>query len=579
MTDTVRNTDIPLINELQSLYESARSKRQEYSDNWARNFRLVHNRHNAGSPTGDWRPSPKDSEIYPILAAQVGWLTDQENRTEYAPVMEPNSVLYADLGQRCSDLEAIMYSNSVTESYAVHYKLAIWDALMYGLGVLKAVWDGSRGGGYGNAVPKRIDPWCFLPSPDATSLEDMDYCIEVHKLSLEEVCRRWPRKAASLTASMVTADDGKPDLGPSSGMKTVHNLGALAPATSTRWSNPTRNGPGFDLTKTVVVKEFWIKENQPVTSDDEDDGVEMVANWRVVVLCQNQILMDELAEDVFPFNNHPYERYVFDDTGEFIGISLVDHLANPQIYINRLLTAYQHNTELTGNPVLVESTQSGTIRQSITNRPGQRIRVQGPAGMANKPEWMVPPAMSTDVLNLIQFWIARMENISGLSGVVKGATPAQRNPEGVISTIQEAAFVRVRAAMRNWEDTLYRLHLKLTDLVIENYTEPRYVGILGPDGSKTAKMLASNYFTQPGQNGLAPLQYIMSMKGGSTFPTSRQARIAEAIQLYTLGAVDDQYLLEVCQITNIPVILGRKAEKEAMGMIPPGARQRSKRSQ
>lgn len=592
MTDTAVRNDQSLINSLHQLYISARDARQEYVDNWTRNYRLVHNRSLSGRPSSpDWRPTPRDSEIYPILASLVGWMTDQENRTEYAPVMEPGSSLYGDLAQRCTDLEAIMYSNSVTESYPIQYKLVVWDSLTYGLGILKAVWDGSLGGGYGNAKPRRIDPWCFLPSPNATSMEDMDYCIEVHKMSLEEVCRRWPHAAASLSAASSISEFEKPDLGPGGGSTMTHNLGNLPPAQS-RWGSSNGSHPGLDLTQTVVVKEYWIKENQPVSRKDsdeaegvggaashEDDGIDILANWRVVVTAQNQILMNELAEDVYPFNNHPYERFVFEDTGEFIGIALVDHLANPQIYLNRLLTAYQQSAELTGNPILIESHASGTTRRSITNQPGLRIPVQGPAGMQNKPEWMVPPSMSTDVLQLIHFWIARMENISGLSGVVKGATPSQRNPEGVINTIQDSAFVRVRSAMRNFENCIYLLFLKLTDLVIEHYTEPRWVGILGPDGQKTAKYLSENYFTMPFSEN-TPLRYIMSLRGGSTFATSRQARIAEAVQDYTLGLVDDQYVLEVKQVSNIPEIIQRTTEKKAMGILmPPGARQRAQRTQ
>lgn len=581
-------TETERINELLSLYQAAKSARESHHDNWLRNYRLVHNKF-AGTGAS-WAPAPKDSEIYPIISSMVGWLTDQENRLEYSPVVEPTSSMYPQLSQLGTDLESIMYSNWKVEKYDAQLKLELWDAFIYGIGVNKAVWDASLASGHGNAVPRRIDPWCYYPDPNATSMTDMEYCVEVHRLSMAEVCRRYPKKAMSLSAASAMDNDRPNFTGPGRGVD-MTNPGPINGA-ATRWAHNPGHGPQYNSNEMVVLYEFWIKESSPVTVNDkadddpdkeDDDDLEILAQWQCVVLCNNAILMDEIGSDVYPFNGHPYDRYVFDDIGEFYGISLVDHLANPQIYINRLLTAIQHNAELTGNPILVESTVSGTTRRAITNKPGQRIPVNGVNGMANKPEWLMPPSMSPDVLGLIQFWISRMENISGLSAIVKGATPSSRNAEGVISTIQEAAFVRVRSAMRNFEDMIDEMAKKLTDMVINFYTEPRIIGILGPEGQKTALFLKPFHFHLPGgqdkDNPPIPFRYIMSVVGGSTFPTSRQARIAEADKLYAMGAVDDQYVLEAHQANNIPEIIRRTTEKKAMGVLmPPGARQRAGRS-
>lgn len=580
-------TEVERVNELLSLYRAARDERRSYHDAWLRNYKLVNNRYK--SLPDSWMPAPKDSEIYPVISALVGWMTDQENRLEFSPVAEPNSPMYTELAQLATDLEAISYSNWVQENYDAQHKLLLWDAFMYGIGISKAVWDPTKCNGNGNAVPRRIDPWCYYPDPNATSMEDMEYSVEVHRLSLSEVCRRYPGKAMTLTASASMADDSDQRKTAASVNGPFRTNPGPINGLATRWSRNT-NGP-TNSNAMVTLYEFWIKENSPVTAndtpaeDDNDDDLEIIPQWRCIVMCNDTIVMDELGTDIYPFDSHPYDRFVFDDIGEFYGIALVDHLASPQLYINRLLTAYQQSTELTGNPVLVESSVSGTTRRVITNKPGQRIPVSGPGGMQNKPEWMVPPSMSGDVLNLIQFWISRIENTSGLSAIVKGATPTTRNAEGVISTIQEAAFVRIRSAMKNFEAFIGSEGKKLTDMVVNFYSEPRMMGILGPQGKKTAMFLKPFHFQlKSGSKGKrVPFQYVMSVVGGSTFPTSRQARIAEATTLFAMGAVDDQYVLEAHQVNNIPEVIRRKTEKQAMMAnlgVPavPGARQRAGRT-
>src|SRR5215471_16772303 len=138
----------------------------------------------------------------------------------------------------------------------------------------------------------------------------------------------------------------------------------------------------------------------------------------------------------------------------------------------------QANAEMTGNPIFLESAQSGLDRVAIINRPGQRLRVQGQS-MQNKPDWLQPPSMPTQVKELVDFWIQRMENISGLSSASKGNTSAggstSRTSDQVMNTIQEAAFVRIRNAISNLERCLVQIGYKLADLVIDNYTIPRFV--------------------------------------------------------------------------------------------------------
>jgi hypothetical protein len=153
--------------------------------------------------------------------------------------------------------------------------------------------------------------------------------------------------------------------------------------------------------------------------------------------------------------------------------------------------------------------------------------------------------MQGEVTNLIQFWIGRMENISGLSGPQKGQTTKDRQAAQSQQQAQEAGFVRVRSSVRNLERTLSEAYRLLAHLVVQNYDVPRQLAIVGPTGENSALLLASKHFYTPSIHGkVAPMKFALLVMAGADNPTSRQSRIAEADALFALKAIDRPAVLE-----------------------------------
>lgn len=582
-----RNTsreDLTVINQLRQLFLAARDEKRSRYDTWMRNYRLVNNRLGGAGAQSNWMPAPRDSEIYPGLSSLVAWMTDQETSIDLIPAADPNSQLYGYIARIADDLNEVISSTWSVESYDMQIKLALWDALQYGVGIFKTIWDNKLSYGYGNAVIRRVDPWSFYVDPNATSLDDSEYMIEVRRCSMDELQRRFPDtwEKISGTGGPMEQYDERPSLYGDGGKRPRTNPGTIP--LSGEWPG---SAPGIGMFggKTAerqlynplpgyVLYEYWLRVNSeyqeewPKFEDEPDYSDNRVRDeWRVVCMCNNQILLDAPASDLWSHGQHPYERTTFDDVGEFYGIALVDHLAYPQIYINRLLTALQHNAELTGNPIFIEPANSGLNRVSIINRPGQRLTVAGPGAMQNRPDWLTPPAMPQQVIELVQFWISRIENTLSLSALQKGITPTQRNAEGALNMVQEAAFVRVRSALSNLQAALQRCTVKIADLIVDNYTEPRVVAIVGEDGKMLAKALSGRHFYVPGVNGSAPLQYVIRIEAGANSPTSRNARIAEADKLFGMGAVDDLYLLQKHRVRSPNEVLDRLYKKREQGVV------------
>lgn len=458
--------------------------------------------------------------------------------------------------------------------------LAIYDSLLYGSGVLKTVWDASAVEGLGNASLLRVNPWLFYPDPSANNDDDAEFFVEVHQMSFGEVERRYPLAMETLWDNWeriqlggLTDTDLPPDLY-QAGRRPVANIVYLPnPSNQTGayglpgQSRVTSRSQMVDVG--VTIKEFWVKDNRIQHVEDTNPAIEQadevaVPEWRVIVLAGNDvILQDSWARDLWATGRHPYVRQPFDDWGvDYWGMPLASHLAHPQIAINRLLSTMQQNAELTGNPVFLDTAGSGLDRTLIVNRPGQRLtQSQASANNSNaRPQWLSPPAMPQYLQQLIDWWIQRMENMSGISGPSKGAMPAPRTPSSSVTATQESGFVRIRNAMRNRQNALSTAGELLAQLVIENYTTPRIVSIVGDSGEQTSLALAGRHFYSPDVMGAQPLRFTLMVDAGANNPTSRSARISEADTLFAMGGIDQIALLEAHTYPGAEQIVQRMAQ-------------------
>jgi hypothetical protein len=575
---TTTDIDSDLVNKLRVLYQSSRDSKRRMYERWTRSYRLVNNRY--GGTTATWMPQPRDSQIYPVCAALVSWMTDQRVAFEVSASRSPHAADYAVYEAMAHDLERVMVTNWIVEGYGRNDRLVMWDAVLYGAGIYKCVWDPSLDDGYGNAMLVRTDPWSFYPDPAATSFDDMDYCIEVRRMSWDELERRYPDARISTEAAGILSGmeqmDRRPDLATEFDRQPKTNPGAL-PGGNTRWSGP-RSGRDYIQDDGVTVYEFWLRENRHREPEEEDDvyGIEVTDVWRLVVVANGEIIMDEWASDLWEHGRHPYVRYAFDDMGDFWGVSLVEHLAHPQIYINRLLTALQHNAELIGNPVFLEPANAGTDRIAIVNRPGLRMKVNSSAmqGSGGGPQWLRPPDMPDGVRALVEYWGNRMKEIAGLDAL---QPPKQRTAERTQAQTQESAFVRVRDAVRSREQALTQAGILLANLIVENYTAPRTVSIVGPQGERTALGLAGRHFWAPSAKGAVPLKFMLTVQAGSSRPTSRAQRAAEAQTLKGLSAIDNLTFLRMMEVPNADEVYKRLQQEAQSGMEQPGARQRARK--
>lgn len=560
---------------VRDLFVRAKEARRPLVARWKRAYRTLNNRDwSPGAGADSFSPTTHLPEIWPVIASLVAWMTDQRpilEVTSSAVPFGPLDDLYQGAAQ---DMNAVLQAGFNEYQLDGEINQHLWDVMTYGVGYLATRWEPWLADGLGDSIFRRIDPFTVYPDPWARSPKDLNFIIIARAMTVDDLDRAFPGSASAINDGWVEDVDEAPHrldtTLPSGGPRA--NLGPLSPSTNSSYRRTSRQAAGID-SPVVTVLECWIRQHE---HEKKGDTTKTTESWRVIMTCGNKVLMDADGRETSGHGLQPIDRTVLFDTGEWYGPSLVDLLAPLQHGINRELANLAWNIALMGNPILLEGRHVQSKR--ISNRPGQRIQVNNPSDVA----WLNPPQIHPQLaVQLIEFYKSEIESISGMSAIVRGFAPSGRNAQGTMDQVQDAAFVRVRATLRELERTLRSVGTKMMANIAEFYTEPRVVSITGPDGQRTARLLRSRHFYRQldDDGNEVPLRFNLQADAGSQMPTSRQARQAQAQTLFALGVIDEYEVLKAEQWPNWSVVAKRVMDAKSMaGTLgqPPGARQRTR---
>lgn len=190
--------------------------------------------------------------------------------------------------------------------------------------------------------------------------------------------------------------------------------------------------------------------------------------------------------------------------------------------------------------------------------------------------------MGPEVMDLINWHQSAIDRATGLSAIARGASMSRRETSGTTDATQEAAFVRIKNILQNFEEAFRQVAYQAGTMYSENVIEPRVIPLVGPQGDNDSYMaLGPRHFQQPvvlpnGKVEDVPLFFQAWVEAGSSLPMSRQSRAAEAMSLYFAGLVDDEAVLEATDMPNKSDILKRVAAKKASGQMGESTNPRSR---
>lgn len=583
VSDEVRQ--MQMAQTVRALFQKARDARRPLIARWKKNYQVLNNRQ--WTPRAEaWMPSPEVADIWPLCASMVAWMTDQRPGCEVAASAPPFSQ-YADYYAKIAeDMNALMDASYSINQEDAEIERMLWDVVSYSVGYLKTGWEPWLADGLGDSAMRRIDPFSLYPDPWARTMREANFIIESKIMSMDDLDRAWPGAASKIMPGIHDDVDQAPhatDQTVMPGQPRV-NMGPLAPSTTYTVYQRSNRGAMVSEDPVVVVLEAWIRTHRVITPNEDPSlapgQAKVQDRWKCIVVCNNTILMEKFADEIYATPQHPYSKMTLFDTGDWYGPCLVEFLTSPQESINRMLQSIEHNLLLLGNPILMEGRKANVGgRPTISNRPGQRL-----SGSKTDTGFLDPPVIHPDFMNLVQYYENKLETISGLSAIMKGFTTTGRNSTDVVSSLQDSAFVRVRATLRNLERCLRDAGSKSCAMKAEFYTEPRLVSVLGDEGKMVSQSFrARHFYNLPDPDSpdtpTAPLRFSLMMDAGADHPTSRQARQSQAERLFALTAIDEIALLEAEHFPNWPTVAKRVQDAKAQGLMQPAGQHSKARAQ
>lgn len=573
-----------------SLFYRARDARRNVVTQWRKNYRVLNNK-TWTVKSEAWMPTPEVSNIWPLLASMVAWMTDQRPTIETTPALVPFSSQWQIADKMAESMNAVLASSYTINQEDAEVERVLWDVGTYGIGYTKVNWEPWLADGLGDSAFRRVDPFTMFPDPYARNMEQLNYIIEASLMSIDDVDRAWPGAgklvrnqayedvdhAPTRTSDIADPKAPRTRLAPLQGDATYGS--AYGSSTFTKSGRDTEALTTED--PVVMVLQTWVRTHEVDTEGMEDGTARVTDRWKLYVTCGQVCLMEKFADEIFGHNKHPYDKMNLFDTGEWYGPSLVEFLTSPQETINMLLQQIEHNIMLVGNPILLQAARAGVRQTTLTNRPGGRLQ-----GTSQDTSWLTPPVLHPDTFKLIEYLESKMESIAGLYAIMRGAMPQGRNATDTINTVQDAAFVRVRATLRNLERLLRSVSEKMAANNAEFYTEARVALVVGDENKMTAKGIKAMEFYldyQPGKEGRpVPMRFLVKADAGSERPTSRGARAAEADMLFAMQAIDELEVLQAHAWPHAGEVAGRVMDVKAMNGtlgMPPSRRAASGRTQ
>ena len=180
--------------------------------------------------------------------------------------------------------------------------------------------------------------------------------------------------------------------------------------------------------------------------------------------------------DWHPYTVFPYIR----NAGDFWPRTLIDYLFPQQVTLNKLWKTYLESKKNTTGWFL-EPEGTDWSKSSLTKDTGGIPRVVYHGGM-NPPQYIPPPVGSQDLLNVIQFVIQRMNDISSFYEVTRGNTDPSVTSGKQAEVLQQASHTQAGPLLDSQVNGFINVGKRILHLCAVHYEDDgRSLRIVGKD--------------------------------------------------------------------------------------------------
>lgn len=529
-TEKQKQNEQKLVQLIQNRFIESRTIKAAEEKSWQRQEDYYRGKQWKSKPAYEGQVQPVTNICFSIVESIIPQLTDNRPQIVCLPT-EPGDEEKADILSKI-----IEYVWDVRD---MDYKLILNERtrIKHGMGIYKVFWNPELLKGLGDIDIINVPLDQFFISPRAKSVQDSDYVIYASQKSVEYIKKRYGKD--------VQAD------------KKYEEIAVF---------DDTDDSPRRD--NKVLLVEYWTKENGKI---------------RLVTIAGDTLLRDE--KEFYKHGRYPFVAIpAFPVEKKFWAMGVLTQIMSPQMIVNLLDQQILDNARLGGNGTVFYEPTAGLNTKQFTNMPMKMVPVQSVQGVKQESGLGIP----NFIPNHLTTKKRDAESVSGIHDVTQGKAPSGVTAASAILALQESANQRVRLLGRTLEAGLKEIGELIIELVREFYQEERYIRILGDnyqaqfikfkaDQLKTTREY--NEFNE--EKGQLEKQEIVidpdfdvRVEVGSSMQYSKAFLYEQAKELYQMGVIDEQALLETVKFPKAEEVLQRKQEmmmqKQAMQQQPQG---------
>ena len=545
------------ISYLDSLYQEGARFREQMQETWTKALQFL-----SGKMWPERRPKYKVDALLNFLSQII------EKKTSILTDSKPTAfVTSRHAGGKFDPVCEILQKTieAIFEECNWEQKLTelIFIEQAFGIGAVNTCYNAALDWGRGDIDIVILDPRNFVFDPfviRSYSLNDGEYfCFETIRPT-SYLKDRYPQRA----------DDIKPDFTEG----TTSTTDALYMKRRRLFSEAKEGRPTGSVIPRSIVREYWIKDRKTRT----ETGEKAYPNWREVVVAGGVIVED--GANPYIDGNIPIDLMHWDlNLDSAYGYNEISKLESPQLMLNKIVASIVENVILMGNAIWIGDANALTPEQwdRLSNAPGEHVKKRPGSELRREPGVPLPPYIT----NVIGFLLSGLEKLSSITEVMEGRRPGQLTSGVAIESLQLAASTAIRLKARQIEHLIQRIGQKLIWRIFQYYTEDRVFTLVG-NGQRFDKFVYTRSLMRETleREGMsittAFKDFVFKVVPASSLAMTKWQKGLIAAQLYQMGAIDREALLEAVEFPNREEILARTIEKQQAGVEPVGVRKPQK---
>jgi len=529
---------------LDSLYVEGSAHRAIASKNWENSIKAI-----KGDLWPSRRPKYKVNAVMNFLSQIVerkaALLTDSRPTISVTSRKQKDDPLCEVLQKT---IEGILEEKSFEQKLTEFVMLEEY----FGFALFNTCFDQALDYGKGDIDLVTIDPRCFIFDPFVTrswNLQHGEYCCLETIRPTELLYEQYKDRRDDIKADISTTTT-KPD-------SLVHKLRQLFGFDAQSPNQKTSVIPRS------IVRDWWVRDRTT-----RRGGKLEFPNWRHILVVGGCPVVD--GANPYIDGGLPFDAMEWGfDVDSAYGKNEIDQLESPQIMFNKVLATILENAILMGNAIWLGDKDALSPEQwaKLSNEPGSHVKVR-PGKVLRRESPQPLPNYLPQTLELL---VNGLEKLSGITEVTEGRRPGQVTSGVAIESLAIMAQTTIRLKARQLEGLIQRIGQKLIPRIFAYYTSDRVFNLVGEKGGFKQYVFEREKIREAIQrNGTSAFRdYQFRVVPASSLAMTKWQKGLVATQLFQMGAIDQEALLEALEYANRDEILERMvATAQAGGPLP-----------